>query len=339
MAPLRPASAAGSKVASTAGAHTPRGDRHSACSSSRKLDPALVQGAAGTPSSRTAHLANHDYVVDDNGRGNTRRVPIRHFVTRAKAHSRSCSPPRTDPITFRYPDGQVEKQLGLRTGYPSMAASFSISPRGRDRADATRAAAEAQAATTGCGDAGLSCRGPRRESTSALGGPSNFGSRGSSWSMIAGEQDLLPAGTRPYVKSDFPASDEHRRRNDQTSFMCFMWGQRQANPQLAESSDMIHCMRPCSVEARGQPREEPATPRALSRVSLRASPHRAPERVTVDLMSDCGPSVCSQTTAASAAKTLDLRTCSAASTASTGGGLPLGGATKQWPSGRFLPVG
>mmetsp|Transcript_59579 Transcript_59579/g.141768 ORF Transcript_59579/g.141768 Transcript_59579/m.141768 type:complete len:383 (+) Transcript_59579:53-1201(+) len=192
-----------------------------------KVDPASICSPAGARSARTVLLASHGVT----SKGQATRAPARAFPVQEmprRGRGASCPPPRSDPVAHREVGG-LEESVSTRSlrkvGYQGISAVGnglgSSSRESSARADEVRLSARVLA---------------KDEKASRT-------TRGEVVWNVAGDQDLLPAGTKAYTKADTPVSFSHRRKNDQRQLMVFEWspGGKGPNPQLKESPDLRHC--------------------------------------------------------------------------------------------------
>lgn len=264
-----------------------------------RVDPARVQGTAGCASEKTVRLANNYFGLrDDLSQGKLpHRAPATCFELPKQGRSESCPPQRTDPIAWSTtPEGACDRRTtrnlraSPRHGMVNAAAiAFSMSPRGRGEVGASSfcGVEEVGALSSRSTSVNLEAVGDHdgqrwagQQSTSRWAVPacgarsSSSGkradqafwrgpSRQSGWSHIAGEQDCKPCRIHQYVKSDVPASAEHRLENDKTVFLSSMCRPRSPNPALNCSEDLLHALQPDQQRggARNQaPAAVPAAP-------------------------------------------------------------------------------
>jgi len=208
---------------------TPRRPRQQSarrCSEPR-VDPATIHSPAGAKSALTAQLVSH-YLTP---KGRAARAPARCFTVEdmpRKGRGASCPPPRSDPVAHRQVPGLEEKvstRSMRRVGYHGKNAVGNLTR--------TSSCASSTAADEVLSSARVLARDDKASRTT----------RGEVVWNVAGDQDMLPAATKLFNKSDTPATASHRRQNDRGQLMLFEWspGGKGPNPQLGESPDLRLC--------------------------------------------------------------------------------------------------
>lgn len=173
-----------------------------------RLDPASMRAFAGARSVLTARQQNHCM----QGEGSPRRAPAMAFGMPRKRIG-SCSPPRRDPITFRHLAGME----------PAQASS-------------TRHVGSASHAWSPTSSLTLS-----KDELQAMRFEKVYGR--SPHCHVCGSEDLLPAGTKKYVKSDAPPSAGYVHQNDQRAFSARLSSKRESHDS-SEISDVATLIKP-----------------------------------------------------------------------------------------------